>query len=293
VDEIINSAIFGEQSGLELRSWIVTNNTDAIESAVQPYLMQSVPLDAASLDQLRLAGLRLIAIPIDEVLALRSRMPIAGQIGRQWIGEAPAWTNAVTSPRFANGKTVRVSGELAQLRAGSLRLLTRTWTAPSPAGATVRIDLALQHVATRNLDPRLPSLELTLSQRSATSGMVFESTIAQLTADGRYAFVIIPEKPETVWTPLSGNADTTNDSEQAPDSDKSQPSGEGPESAEHEAWTPAFTVEPNLIQGPPSMDIPTVGEATLIEPQREPGAGQRRAIIVLIPHVPAAIRLLP
>lgn len=283
IDPIINTAAFGEQNGLEIRWWAMRDDPELIRRALAPYLHQPAPTDPETVERLRQAGLRLVAVPMADLLGLRARMPIVGRIERRWIGQAPRWIECVPGPRFSPGKTVRIGQERLTLRPGALRLLTRAWTEPQHDGATLRIDLAMQHVEARHLDPHVPLMELPARHGVLSDGMVFAISIAELESRGVHFYLLVPEPPEIEW----GGRESDDDA------DATGPEIHGPPTPEPEDWTLEPEVDEALMQGPPAPDIPTLGEAMLIQPEQHGGARRMRAIIVLIPRLAGETRLLP
>lgn len=312
VDPIISPSVLSEPMGLELRSWIVRDDMAAVRAALAPYLHQPLPVDAVTEERLRRSGLRLIAVPIADLLSLRSRLPILGRIDRRWVGQAPDWVEGVAGTRFAAGRTVREADELIRLGAGELRLLLRTWVEPQVGQPLMRMDLAIQHVEASQHNSQRSMLMLTTPRSLLAEGQVFRVSFAELVADGAMFFVLVPESPGANWIEPD-NAAAAGDSqasgggsavmrEEAPHMNISDAplgamqtgydEGVAGEPIEPMLWQPNPLVMESQVQGPPALEIPTLGETLLIE-QGSAGSRAMRAIVVLVPRLAGDSRLLP
>lgn len=286
VDPIINAAAFGEPEGLEIRWWIVRDDTDALTRGLRPYLNQSLPIDDETSERLRACGFRLVAVPMDDLLGLRSRLPLVGRIDRRWVGQTAAWVEGVSGPRFAHGRTVRLGHERLSIPPGALRLLTRAWKEPGVPEGRLRIDFALQHVDAATLDPQRSVLEFTAARSIVDEGLIFTSTLAELSASASFFYLLVPESPERDWR--------IDDDEESDDSEADEPAASDDEPvAEPLPWSPEATVEEALVQGPPAAGIPTLGELMLMQAPDPMTGRSLRAVIVIVPRVQAGDPMLP
>ena len=281
LDPIISPSALREQVGIELRWWAMRDDPDAIKRAVGPYLDRPSPLDAAATEHLAKAGLRVVALPMKDLLSVRSQLPIVGRIDRRWVGLSPAWVEGVTGPTFDDGRTVQVAGELIRLRAGELRLAVRAFTEPTVDGASLRFDLAVQHVDAQHLEGKRTALDVPTVRRTIMdAGQVFGTTIAQFTADGDSFYLLLSDDPD--WVRQRSN-----------EKKKSDENEKSPEPTEPEQWSPAPMVGAGQVEGPPTPALPTLGEALLSSPASADGKRSWRAIVAIVPRVGGASRLLP
>ena len=130
---------------------------------------------------------------------------------------------------------------------------------------------------------------MTLSTAAATrrrgvveEGLIFRSSVAELTLDGSRVVLLIPASPEEEWFNTETEPEETGDESPAGD--------DSPEPAE---WLPQPGAEAEFVPGPPAPDTPTLGEALMLASDRAAAAARSRAVIVLIPRVAGRAGILP
>jgi hypothetical protein len=216
---------------------------------------------------------------------------------------------------------VRFGGDERQLPAGTLVLAARSWLEPSGAGEPrMRVELAVQ------LDqPALPT-RLTLDPEAPTDRptLFFQGLTLDTSLPEGVALLVTAGDPEADWAELATRPPGPRASddwfkrdepaapgEVGPALPKPGQSSGTPLASEQSAGNaggsvtsgPAvelFTDELESLDpatdgfemvGPAALPVPTVGEAML---QAEgPAGGSLRAVLVLIPRLPPAYRLLP
>lgn len=300
-DRTLSIGVVGNQSGLEIQWWVVDDPESLIGAGLAKYAerrgadtgrpagpqleTQTARSDTASpvashdlSEQTRSLwwtnGLRVLRVPIDDLGAVKSRLD-AGTVGHtQWLGLLPTWTQVVSGPDFNGRRAIQLdSGEGGRLvlDGGRLRLLARCWTAPSGDGTpTIRVELVPQHVepsATRRRE--LAALE-SQSWSIEDDGLVFTRLRAGWSADGRVAYLIVPESPVTDWTKVSERAERS---------------------------AAAREREQNIAEatrvGPFAGSIPSVGEAMLTSALSDPeGKIGKRIVIVIVPRLPERYDLI-
>ncbi len=288
IDHIISAAAFGEPEGLEIRWWIVRDSTEAIAAALEPYLHQPLPISSAMSEQLRESGLRLVAIPTSDLLGLRSRLPLVGRIDRRWVGQTVAWTEGVTGPTFRGSRTIRIGFERLTISSGALRLLMRVWKDPGASTAQLRLDFAVQHLEAAAQNSQRSMLELSAGRNALDDGILFSSTLTEMSIGDAYCYLLVPEAPEREWTFVTEDED--GDEDAAAEEEATTSDGEPKEPA---SWSPEPEVESTLVQGPPAAGTPTLGELMLMQPVDPVTGRQLRAVIVLVPRVHDPQSLLP
>ncbi len=293
----------GAGAGLELSWWVVDDRKPAKPAAPPPgqKAPQETPQGAAFLsaieavlsefsaaplrasqDQLllwRQNGFRIVAVPRDRLPGLRDRLPVIGPDQQEWLGQLHAWTGVVRGPQWDGVAALRTDEGPLPLADGRLRLLARCWTAPGPQvalqdgqsvpSAVLHLDLVPQHeerqTGRRSLTEALenPVLRTTVGQ-----GLVFSRLLLTVELDGTQALLIVPEAPERSWaTPRA-------DDPQAP------------------ATPAAGRVVPLPGIGPEAPREPTLGEAMLTDAVSPQNTRRARAVLVLVPHVPARYEIL-
>lgn len=297
----LSAAVVGKQSGVEIQWWVVEDPESLVGAALAKYAeiggtgaAHPAPaeteqrdevahalssIDARDFDEQTRAlwwanGLRVLRVPIDDLGAVKSRLD-AGTVGHtQWLGLLPTWTQVVSGPDFNGRRAIQLdSGEGGRLvlDGGRMRLLARCWTAPSGDGTpTIRVELVPQHVepnATKRRD--LAALE-SRPWSIEDEGLVFTRLRAGWSADGRVAYLIVPESPATDWAKVSERAERS---------------------------TAAREREQNIAEatrvGPFAGSIPSVGEAMLTSALSDPeGKIGKRIVIVIVPRLPEKYDLI-
>ena len=229
----------------------------SIAEILSTYEPGAAPTDEAARGRCHTAGLRLIAVPIDDLSVIESRLRLVGAVQRQWLGEPAEWTDVARGPAFTAPRVVDDGRGRLDLPPGALRLMIRAWIVPDWAGspegpgAAMRVELRPDHVHTGR--ERFPGY----ARDPSPVADALDALRWNLILRPGEACVIVPESPETRWdqpVPQPGSPST---------------GGVGPT--------------------PPALA--TVGEA-MLSVDREAGPPRRvRAVIVLIPRLPARYRL--
>jgi hypothetical protein len=263
-DDMLSAAVRGGDNGLELRWWVCSDRGDEIARVMAPYIDQPTPFGGELADRWRENGLRLVRVPLDDMLTLRRELPLLGRVDRHWLGQIPRWTELLQGDTIASDRPLYFQGRRASMETGRLRLLARAWTAPTLYGPRLRVDLTLQHVPqTMPFLPGFDALDAPSRLPAEMRGEVFTELTANMTLDPGYAYLIIPEDPMHTWT-SSG------------------------------AMRPAAWFDWGEIAGPPAPPLPTLGEALLTTMgMANTRDRELRAIVMLVPRTPDRFALLP
>jgi len=308
--------VLGGQNGLEVQYWVATGDGDAMFAAFAEFQGAEVPVDEAVRDVLARNGLRLLAVPVDRLSEVQSRLSVIGAVQRQWLGQAPGWIDIATGPLRERGQTIALHDGVLRVGPGRLRILLRGWTVPVPPGvapgnrgAAMDVEIVPQH---QEMDPRG---ELSLTPRRIApedEGLVFTRLAARMRLHGDVAVVIVPERPGVTWE--ARKEEPPAESQAAPDVAAGPAPRPAPglgqvsrvEAGRAAPVTPEVTASPapaaTLEQGPPSAPLPSLGEAMLMSRADLPGpdgavSGRARsrtvrAVVVLVPRVPDRFELL-
>lgn len=251
-------AIMGASNGLEMHVWVTQDQDDVLAAAIERYEALPTPMLDPVRRAWRASGLRMIAIPQDELGDLRDQLRVVAPEQRDWFGQSPDWSEAIRGREVQAGTPIELADGVMKCPAGRLRVLMRCWTAP---GATMtapamHLELAVQ---LERRDTVASPLDLPAMESELEAGVVFPRLRTTMLVPADTALVIVP-MPERIETTA---ADTDPDAE------------------------PALQPE-----GPPVPLTPTLGEAMLtsavpgtIDPVR------RRAVVVLLPRLPERFRL--
>ncbi len=244
----------------------VSDLKSGVEEVLLPYIEREVPMVPAERERWKQSGLRLISVPAVDLPRIQSRLRTVGPAQRQWFGERPEWTDAVTGPSSELPRVVRVMEQTRSLPPGALRLLLRCWVAPEWAtaeggpGAVLRVEMIPEHHADEHRERRGLSLSNEGARVSSRPdlGSAFTELLSRVSLREGEACLIVPESPGVDWAE------------------------ERPETSA-EAPVQGF--------GPPSPAIPTLGEAMLSSAAFPDGGRRLRVVLVLVPHVPDRFQL--
>jgi hypothetical protein len=297
-------AVWGAERGLELWAWTVADARQtfirapadsaapsdepprtptytiidprlSIEQAVAPYTDRPVPIADDLRFRLQAAGFRIVAIPVDDLVALQTTLRLVAPTQKQWLGEVPLWTDVIRGPSFNSPRTFAVDNapNLASthLPPGRLRLIARAWTAPlptddDPRAAALRLELVPQHEPLLSEPHRL--LAGVANAGTETQGRLFPRLAIGAYLRGDEALVLIPDSPHSDWSRTAAETPAPTD-----------PARADPEGS------------PDAAQPDESrLNWPTLGEAMLSTPATQ-SSPRTRTVLVLIPHTPARFEL--
>jgi hypothetical protein len=324
--EGVAPVVRGSENGLEVAWWVLTSDSTALANALVPYADDAIEMDPAVRSLWASNGLRLVSVPIVELGEIEADVRLAAAAQRQWLGQAPLWTDAVPGPRWSGGRTIGLDSGPLRLGAGQLRLLTRCWIVPvaprprpdelleDPPVAAMRVELLLQHLESRRPSP--PTDPLTRATRVRTledEGLVFRRLAATLTLPSDRAVLIVPERPDVDWRSMGLASPEPAAAEIAPrvpldheamgSGNSTPPLGRVGKAAPADLPPAPMRGREPEPPGPPTAleDRPmTLGEALLgdaaVSPAEAPpsvSGRPARTVVVLIPHLPERYRLLP
>lgn len=272
-------------AGLEVVGWSGAVDTPTLVGALRPFLEGPGPVDEATADRWRRAGIRLVAMPAEAVRPLRERMR-GRELTSRWLGEPRVWTGVVEGPETAGGSYG--DGQTGvRLEGGHFRLLCRGWITARPvldsagggvSAAELRLELVPQHVQRGDPARRLGLIGVGEGSIGGAldDGLVFRGLWAGVSLPRGLALVLIPSEPGTPWEELleEGEAD--------PERRDTAPAPALDALALTEAAGPGVP-GPRPLGGP--MLATDLGAA-------ETGHGPR-TIVALIAHAPERFGLLP
>lgn len=255
------SVLRGNDSGLEIRWWVVDDRNGTLGSILSNYEERSVGASDDSQARWAANGIRIVNIPLKDLGRLRSVLPLIGAVHRRWMGQVPSWTEVIRGPDQPGPLRVALDNGLIELPAGSMRLLVRGWTAPMPIddaglGPVLHLELVPQHKESGRRMDRL-ALGTNLSRRLAVEdeGQLFSRLLMELNIRGNEAYLIVWEEPGVEWSKVSNRA----------------------------GWQEEF--------GPPAPVVATMGEMVLTGLREKDGPEFVKAVVVLVPRVPDRFEL--
>lgn len=313
--------------GLDAAWWIVDDSNhdrttfESLDQMLLPYASRPTGLSEEQQLTWKANGLRVIAVPVEDLDALHDRLRTFGKAREQFMGIVPEWTSLGSGHSFAAPWTLRLDNGPLDLPAGQVRLLCRAWLVPDEPpldpslertldatgmSAALHLELLPQHQeATSTRETLAQAYGLDKRPTTEGAGLTLPRLSLSLTAKGRDALLIVPESPEKEWVALPpgtprvlpepvSSVSTVQQPKQPVEPFRDDPF---PAQASRPASldTPPPPVEvlsppPSKPVGPEPTYIPTFGEALLSDLN---GVGlSRRVVIVLIPRVPGTFRLI-
>lgn len=217
----------GPREGLELRWWVTDSPASVLGEAIAEFAAHPIPLEPSMRELWETSGLRLVAVPLDRLAELQSRLATVGAINQQWIGQSGAWIDAVVGRERPRATAVTMPDGALVLPPGQLRLLARCWVGPGSAASAdnrsrslpgvLWVELVPQHdeehatsvqsefsLRTSKLDP----LEhgLVFSRLRAQFGFTSSSDAAEAAVP--MAYLIIPQRPDQTWDSRAPDTDS-------------------------------------------------------------------------------------
>lgn len=180
--------LLNADTGLEVRTWTVSDNPGRIAEALDRYGLGAVgdpDADAA----LRSNGLRAVRVRVDLLDALLSELGVAPVEVRAWHGQVLEWRQLLSSPVGPAGAVAAVGNGIRRLDPGRMLLMARCWTLPMEDGTSLNLELV--PVLER---PRTHDYARLLGDRTL-SGEVFESMSVETQLAPGLACVLTGESP--------------------------------------------------------------------------------------------------
>ncbi|MBX3358322.1 MAG: hypothetical protein KF745_07825 [Phycisphaeraceae bacterium] len=307
--------VVGGDNGLELRWWVSSASPAEFGAVLAEYAARPVPLDPGQKRMLEANGLRCVAVPLEQLPEVQSRLSVIGAMQRQWLGQAPAWIEAVPGPSRPGGQTIAMHDGPLRLGPGRLRLLARCWTIPvapragSAGGseAALHIELIPQHEEPKRDELSDSAGRLRLNPTPAAvedQGLLFSRLHVTMEVAEGDAYLLVPELPDTMWEARTEGEATAEGTASRPagaggGSGSAPPIGQvvresetGPKPGREQATGDRGRTGP---PGPPSAQLPTLGQAMLMSVVKIPDSGVDRtvrAVVLLVPRVPKEYRLV-
>lgn len=282
--------------GLELRVWLAEDDANLGAALAD---LETVPGGEAA-RVWRDAGLRVLRVNSDDLEGLRRRIIAGGSLQSRWVGQPSASVRLVQGPGHPDLPAVRAGDAVLPLDRGSVDFAGRAWVLPEPSGSVISARLAV---------------ELELRARPAGPGSAFgailegsegaEVILLQFAATLSVgeALLVLAEDPEVEWARMGGGAVRR---ERAPIRvpGREAPAGPDGSGAPLERADEGVEAGPARVgggavalpgeragdefSGPLEPALPTLG-SLLLPPLPGPARGQeRRAVLVLVPHLPVA-----
>lgn len=201
--------------GLEAVSWISVADDARVARVLGAYADRQRGVDARTAELWARNGLRVVEVPIEDAARVEAELndptAVRALVERQWLGQAFTWTTIVRGPATTSPSTLVTDAEPVRVPAGDVRLLARVWLGPGTSGGDEG------RLSADGMGPPAPvatggraavlRIELMPAHREqaapgaggAEQELPFARLRGEIRADGRFAYVLIPEEPGVIW----------------------------------------------------------------------------------------------
>ncbi|MHC4826368.1 MAG: hypothetical protein ACYTGY_18465 [Planctomycetota bacterium] len=247
--EAVLRRLVNTDNGLEVRKWMVTDDTAVIGRALENY-RAGEPLSPQRVAALRRDGFRFVRVHADQLEDLAGELGLGPVEVGAWHGQILTWRELQEQHVGPEGIAVAAGGRVRRLGPGRLRLMARSWTLQMEQGPYLNLELLPEH--TRPQGARLRRL----LGAQALQGDVFPSARVEALLEPGYAYILVSEAPHAQWQ-----------------TDEAEP-------------PPAPTdIGPHAAVGPGATPPETVGEFLLACRSEPP----MRNALVFVPRIPARL----
>lgn len=295
----------GGQNGIEVRFWPVASDA-TVEEELRRLEAQPLSVDPSARARWTASGLRVLAVPIEQVERLTALLSIAPaeqaaagtpvvNVSKRWVPQGPLWIEAVRGPVSTMPRAVGLHDSRLPIGSDAVRLLVRCWTVPVPpgegqagmVGGAVRVEMVpqvLDRSQRSTFDPLGPEGE---RRGEEYRGLIISRLALTTTLAPNTAILITTDPPTKPPDPQSdapqpkgpvGVVERREGESSNPPPPSRRPSGQE---------TDARGPQP---LGPSSDVVATLGQAMLT--YTAPGGKPTRAVVLLIPHAPDRFGLL-
>lgn len=188
--DLAQPAVRGGQNGLEVRVWVVEGQEHVLSWLVGEYGPRPTAMPDSVREAWRASGLRVAAIPVDALSAIRGSLRLVGPAQREWFGQSPGWTEIIRGRSIRAGTAIRIADGTLRVPEGRLRVLARAWTVPADADASPALHLELAAQLERAGAGRESFMPALASELEA--GVVFPRLTGRMQLDAGSALVLIP-----------------------------------------------------------------------------------------------------
>lgn len=209
------------EEGLELIVWTANDPDHRVGRALRDYAESVPPVPPEDAARWARLGLRLIAVPAEDLESLLLTCPPVSPLQRQRFGQVPRWTPLVRGPQLPDALP---GPDGRPLPGGRPRLIARSWVEPQITGGVrrdvVRTELGVQiEHARRQTMLADPEIERSI----ADEGHILHALLTTHVGTGREALLLVAENPDTNWAELPQPAPTP-----VPSSDADDPAEDAP-----------------------------------------------------------------
>ncbi len=144
----------GTDNGLELRQWLIADESQRIASTLAARQSGQV-LDDAAKARLRRNGFWFVQVPLDELDALLDDLGGATLNARVWHGQVLERRELLHRRVPVGGQVVAIDGRVRRYEGGAFRLMLRSWVVQMEDGPYLHVEI-VPHYRRADGERRLP-----------------------------------------------------------------------------------------------------------------------------------------
>ncbi len=144
----------GTDNGLELRQWLIADESQRIASTLAVRQSGQV-IDDAAKARLRRNGFWFVQVPLDELDALLDDLGGATLNARVWHGQVLERRELLHRPVPVGGQVVAIDGRVRRYEGGEFRLMLRSWVVQMEDGPYLHVEI-VPHYRRAHGETRLP-----------------------------------------------------------------------------------------------------------------------------------------
>ncbi len=211
--------------GLEVATWVVDDagapsmDRWTLARTLAPYESRPTPFDDDRVALWRANGIRIVAVPRDDLDSIRARLALVGPVQEHRYGQLARWTPIAAGPAFEARTVVALDNGPLALKPGRARLLARAWAVPeepedgrprAPMSASMLLELVPQHAdrsdGASDLARALARAEDPEAQDEAATGLVVRRLALSCRTRTSDAIIVVADTPEADWSGATSDA---------------------------------------------------------------------------------------
>lgn len=273
----------GARVGLEHHAWLTDDADQRVARVLSAFAGEPLAIDGETRARLQRSGLRVVAVPIEQVAQMHAALPPKLTWRREWGGQLTMWSEVLRGRSIAAGQRLIVDGRELIMPAGTPRFVARAWAAPTGDGAVLRTEVGVQIEEDALRDPALAAFDPTAAIGLTQRGRLLTGAGFQADLKPSHALVIVGAPETEDWSHAAAAAVETPLAEEATEADP--PDAVAYEVLSDDAVLQADAFGP-AIEGPQELGVYMLSG---LDRSYRP----MKAVLVLIPRVPEAYRVLP
>ncbi len=261
-DDILKR-ILHTDNGLEVRKWLLEDNSQRIMSALTQLGSQPI-IDATSDQRFQKNGFRLRRIPVNDVDYLLELLGGTTLNATAWHGQILEWRELHSASLEPQGQALAIDNSVRRLQPGIVHLMIRAWTVLLEDAPYLHVEMMPVY------DPPADDQLMRLFERERTTGQSLSEAALDIKLSSGYAYILTCESPTTSWDSFDNETTETPTEESLTEEDFSR---------NQSIFTRDKPIDP---LGPTTTPPTTIGQLLFSSRSNQ----SRRCMLVLIPKLP-------